>query len=1163
VLGIGVPDPLQDEPMLLNRELFARDPLSVTLPNNGVAKVAEPQSPQEWEVLRHELHTFVCEGEYQRGLDRILSSYLRNLGQPEQPAVWVSGFYGSGKSHLVRVLEFLWRDLTFPDGATARGLVSLPPDITAHLRELTTVGRRDGGLWSAAGTLSAGDGDSVRLALLGILLRSAGLPEQHPTARFVLWLMAEGFYETVRAAVEQTGKSWVSELRQLYVSPVLACSLIQAYPGFAATESAARALLREQFPRKDEITDDEFVACMADVLALRASSPGRFPCTLIVLDELQQYIGSSPERSFRVQELVQICVARFQSRLLFVATGQSALQETPQLQRIQGRFTVPVQLSDTDVEKVIRQVILRKAPDKTSAIAAMMAQCSGEIDRHLLGSKIAPSVADREAVVPDYPLLPVRRRFWDRVLRALDRSGAAGQLRNQLRIVHEGSQKVAEKPLGSVIPGDLIYDQLSPSLLQTGALLREVDETIKGQRDGSPDGELRSRLCALSFLIGRLDDDVGVRATAETFADLIVEYLPDGSAALRQRIPVLLSALVENGNLLQVSDEYRLQTREGQEWERAYRGRYAQILDDDGRIASERIDRLKKAFEEAVRGLVLTQGSSKAPRRLDLHFGAEAPRKDTGLIPVWIRDEWSAPERAVREDAQAEGPESPVMFVFIPSRNVDALKAALAGQAAAKETLDVRGGAVTTPDGEEAKAGMVTRLGRQGEEVDRLISQLLGEVTVLLGGGTPVSGDTLREAIRAGTDAAMVRLFGQFSPGDHAQWNKVADRARQGSGDALAAVAYTGEADKHPACQLMLAAAGVSGKKGSELRGQFQAPPFGWTQDAVDGALLALVAGGYLRASLNAQPATVKQLDRPNLGKAEFRREGAVITAVHRIQVRKLLSDAGIAPANGDEAAILPQYVMKLLDLAQAAGGDPPQPAPPVTAHLAALRLQSGNELVLAAFEQREALERERQEWTATKAAIESRLPRWRALERLLAHVRSLSIEQEVSAQADAIRQTRALLADPDPVPPLCGQLTNALRSALQDVHGRYTALHAARLRDLEESDAWQSLDEEQRRRIFVAQALDAVPPIRVGTEAEVSQSLDAMPLSDWEHRIAGLPERFSQALLAASRLLEPEAVRVALPGATLKTEQEVEDYLGRVRALLLQQIRAGHPVVL
>ena len=132
------------------REVLSRDPLTTTIPNDGVTKVIQPRSPNEWAVVKYELESFVCEGEYRQGLERILSAFLTNMSQPQQQAVWVSGFYGSGKSHLVRVLEYLWRDVEFPDGARARSLVTLPSDIDANLIELSRLGIQEGGLWSVA-----------------------------------------------------------------------------------------------------------------------------------------------------------------------------------------------------------------------------------------------------------------------------------------------------------------------------------------------------------------------------------------------------------------------------------------------------------------------------------------------------------------------------------------------------------------------------------------------------------------------------------------------------------------------------------------------------------------------------------------------------------------------------------------------------------------------------------------------------------------------------------------------------------------------------------------------------------------------------------------------------------------------------------------------------
>ena len=131
-------------------------------------------------------------------------------------------------------------------------------------------------------------------------------------------------------------------------------------------------MLRGQFPKAD-ITTDQFVDALQEALA----AGGALPATAIILDEVQQYIGEDTNRSYIVQEVVEACSKRFGDRLLFVGTGQTALSGTAALHRLQGRFAVNVELSDADVETVIRRVVLAKRQDRVAAVRAAL---SGEID---------------------------------------------------------------------------------------------------------------------------------------------------------------------------------------------------------------------------------------------------------------------------------------------------------------------------------------------------------------------------------------------------------------------------------------------------------------------------------------------------------------------------------------------------------------------------------------------------------------------------------------------------------------------------------------------------------------------------------------------------------------------------------------------------------------
>ena len=310
-----------------NRDLFQRDPTAEKLLNDGQARIEDALSDRERKTLRWELANFACEGQYAEGLLRILHSYLKNLGSTSQPAAWVSGFFGSGKSHLLKMIHHLWINTELENGATARGIApSLPHDVEAALKELDTQGRRLGGLHAASGTLPAGGGGSVRLTVLGIILRSRELPEAYPQAKFCLYLRNNGFLDKVRSAVEKAGKNWLKELNNLYVSPVLHDALVSVDAGFR-DRAAVRELLKKQFPPCDDIPTSDFIQTVREVLAVE----NKIPCTVVLLDEVQLFIGDSSDRATQVIEVAEALCKQMDSRVLLVGAGQTALSGTTSL----------------------------------------------------------------------------------------------------------------------------------------------------------------------------------------------------------------------------------------------------------------------------------------------------------------------------------------------------------------------------------------------------------------------------------------------------------------------------------------------------------------------------------------------------------------------------------------------------------------------------------------------------------------------------------------------------------------------------------------------------------------------------------------------------------------------------------------------------------------
>ena len=1147
-----------------NRDVYQRDPAESKLVNEGVANVNDAASTEDMAVLRYELETFVCDGQYDKGLEHILDTYLSNVDQAQQPAVWVSGFYGSGKSHLVKMLRALWVDTRFEDGATARSIAELPISIHELLKELTTQGKRHGGLHAASGTLGAGASGSVRLALLRIVFRSAGLPEHYSAARFVMWLRDEEILDEVRGWVEANGYDWEEELSNFHVSEGIPGALMNVRSELYSSPDICLQSLNNAYPYVQDISNSEMTGAIRQAL----TNEGKFPLTLIVLDEVQQYIGENSKLVGDVQEVVESCCKDIGGKLLFIGTGQTAVTGTPNLKKFEGRFTVRVELSDTDVEAVIRKVILAKKPDAIGEIDKVMEKNLGEISRHLSSTDIQHRQDDVQYFAQDYPLLPVRRRFWEKTLRVLDPGGTGSQLRSQLRMVHEATQTNLDSPLGTVIPADYLYFDSADRLLQSRILPRNVHEKTMSWVEGTDEERLTARACGLIFLINKLagsNKELGLAANVDSVADLMVEGLSGGSGSLRSILPNLLDSCEL---LIKVNDEYRIQTAESAAWNDEFLSKSNQLAGEAHHVDEERNTRIQKQFRETVK-LALTQGESKVSRELSTTFDPDLPKDKDQKVYAWIRDEWSVDADSVREDARQAGIQSPTVFIFIPKRSADDLRRNIVEFKAASATLEKRG-VPNTPEGIEASAAIETYKQTADMRISELLADAFANARVFQGGGNEISGNNLAEMILEASKNSLQRLYPQFRIADHSGWDKVYSQAQKGSPSALKAVDYEGEPTNNAVCREIFGAIG-GGKKGSEIREYFEASPFGWPRDAVDGGLqVLLVAEVVCAQDERGQSIAPKELERKKIGKASFKVEVDKPTAKQLIEIRKLFQHIEVATRSGEELSAVPIYLEKMKELAGRAGGDAPKPEKPDTSILEDIRLTAGNEQLRSIHNKWEQLRELIDEWKDLSKRIEERWSSWEKLLALLNLAGGLETAEEIGQQVIAIKQLRLLLADPDPISPLVKALEDALRKELTNQYKQYSEDLSRLMPQLETDSSWKELIEDERQQILKECGIVELPAIAVGTRDELVDVLKQFPIRSWSDRINALPGRFSRARkLVAIRKLEAKKPKpgiqiqtIDIPRRTFETEEDVEAWVKDVRAKLVDALKKG-PIVI
>jgi len=263
------------------------------------------------------------------------------------------------------------------------------------------------------------------------------------------------------------------------------------------------------------------------------------------------------------------------------------------------------------------------------------------------------------------------------------------------------------------------------------------------------------------------------------------------------------------------------------------------------------------------------EGERKEKRKLEIYFGDEPPKQEGNTVPVWIRDGYTTTDKSVVDSARAAGTDSPILFVYLPRGNADGLKNQIIRCEAATGTIQIKG-VPSTPEGEEAKKAMQTRLSDAGLARDELVAEIIDGAKVFKGGGSEINSLTIDQKIVDAGEAALIRMFPEFKEADYKNWPIVISRAKNGDESPLQAIKWNDEAKQHPVSKAILREIGT-GAEGRELQKKFAQSPYGWPQDAVDGALMALHNAGDVTVRSAGEPVPACRLDQTKIKKAEFR----------------------------------------------------------------------------------------------------------------------------------------------------------------------------------------------------------------------------------------------------------------------------------------------------
>ncbi|HEX6036132.1 MAG TPA: hypothetical protein VFY83_16960, partial [Anaerolineales bacterium] len=479
---------------------------------------------------------------------------------------------------------------------------------------------------------------------------------------------------------------------------------------------------------------------------------------------------------------------------------------------------------------------------------------------------------------------------------------------------------------------------------------------------------------------------------------------------------------------------------------------------------------------------------------------------------------------------------------------------------AAEETINFKGDP-TSQEGKECRRSMLTKQATEGGHINDLIGLILASARLYLSGGQDLPFIDLKKGVEDAAKQILNRLYPRFHDGDSAKWPQVYKKAKEGSPTALEQVGFSNDPQTHPVAKAILAFIGA-GKTGLEIRKNFNGPPYGWPQDAIDGVLTTLLASNHLRGQINSNPLTLAEVDQKKLGQATFRIESPVLTASQKLAVRKFFQDAGLKLTLGDEAGDAIRFIAHAKAIAAKAGGDAPVPMAPAAPEIIALELLSDNELLMAIHDQRDALLAKIKTWETTGKEIVKRLPAFALTEKLVAQAAGLAEQTAWSATLTAIRANRSLLDDPDPISNVLKAVANALRAGLAQAHKAHADMFALQMARIASHAAWAKLTEEKCKTLLANAGARQKPAPTIDTDEHLLAALQSCSLATWQAQTDALAAQFDKALATAIIEAEPKARRVSLAAVTIHDQDELEAWLTESKAIIEDALKNG-PVIL
>lgn len=530
----------------------------------GVIKVGQDDNSN----MHQELDEYVVTRELLGHFSDFFEAYKRGIvNHTDKMGVWISGFFGSGKSHFLKILSYLLENRTVNEQRAIEYFDEKiqDPAVLADMKKSSDV-TADVILFNID---SKSDSDSKADKESIVKVFNKVFNEMQKFCGSIPWvadlerqMFKDGVYEEFKKEFENiSGNNWEDAREDFYYEED---SIIEA---LSRTTKMSEEAARSWYNKAEEnysLSVEKFAQRVMEYIERK----GRNHHVLFLVDEIGQYIGDDSQLMLNLQTVVEDLGTYCGGKAWVIVTSQQDIDAVTKVKgndfsKIQGRFNTRLSLSSANVDEVIKKRLLDKTPGAADSLRLLYEDKSSIIKNLITFNDAAEMKVykDEQEFAEVYPFIPYQFNLLQSVFTGIRVHGASGKHlsegeRSLLSAFQESAIKYVNEEIGILIPFSAFYETIEAFL---DANIRTV---IIHAKNNSRLRKEDVEVLKLLFMIKYVKE---VPSSLENICTLLVKNIDDDKLEIKKSVEESLKRLIRETLIQKNGEEYIFLTHEEQD----------------------------------------------------------------------------------------------------------------------------------------------------------------------------------------------------------------------------------------------------------------------------------------------------------------------------------------------------------------------------------------------------------------------------------------------------------------------------------------------------------------------------------------------------------------------------------------------------------------------